>query len=373
MAVPETQVGDHARRHTGAGAALAASASVVESQAPVRRFVVGDEDAGQRLDRWLAAQLPETSRTRIQEHIAEGRVRLAGRPARASHRVGAGDSVEIALEPPPELVALPEPIPLSILYEDDDLIAVDKPAGIVVHPGAGVQSGTVANALVHRYGQLPTLGGPARPGIVHRLDKDTSGVLLVARNDESHRQLVRQFAGRRVEKTYLALVHGRLEHATGRISLAIARDLRRRTRMTTRRREGRAALTTWRVLLRLETEAVGRSLAARARSGFTLIEAGLHTGRTHQIRVHFSATGHPVVGDTHYGAPRRVLLDDAPAPPLPRLWLHAARVRLAHPRTGLPLEIRAPLPRDLRDWLVALGAHFSLNAPEIDRVLESYL
>jgi 23S rRNA pseudouridine1911/1915/1917 synthase len=345
--------------------------SVTQSQAPVRRFTVGEEDAGQRLDRWLAAQLPETSRTRIQEHIAEGRVRVAGRAARASHRVEAGDSVEIELEAPPDLAALPEPIPLSILYEDDDLIAVDKPAGIVVHPGAGVQSGTVANALVHRYGQLSTLGGPSRPGIVHRLDKDTSGVLLVARNDESHRQLVRQFAGRRVEKTYLAMVHGRLEHATGRIALAIARDLRRRTRMTTRRREGRAALTTWRVLLRFDPAPAGKSAVARA--GFTLVEAGLHTGRTHQIRVHFSATGHPVAGDTHYGAPRHILVDDAPAPPLPRLWLHAARVRLAHPRTGQPLEIRAPLPRDLRDWLVALGPHFSVNASEIDRALESYL
>jgi 23S rRNA pseudouridine1911/1915/1917 synthase len=346
---------------------------VTQSQAPVRRFVVSDEDAGQRLDRWLAAQLPETSRTRIQEHIAEGRVRVAGRPSRASHRVEAGESVEIELEAPPDLAVIPEPIPLSILYEDDDLIAVNKPAGIVVHPGAGVRSGTVANALVHRYARLSTLGGPSRPGIVHRLDKDTSGVLLVARNDESHRQLVRQFAGRRVEKTYLALVHGRLEHASGRIALAIARDLRRRTRMTTRRREGRAALTTWRVLLRLDPQAAGRSAAARARAGFTLVEAGLHTGRTHQIRVHFSATGHPVAGDTHYGAPRHVLIDDTPAPPLPRLWLHAARLRLAHPRTGLPLEIRAPLPRDLRDWLVALGPRFAIDALEIDRVLEGYL
>ncbi len=341
---------------------------MTESQEPVRRFSVSDEDAGQRLDRWLATQLPGTSRTRIQEHIAEGRVRVAGRAARASERLVAAETVEIELVAPPELAALPEPVALSILYEDDDLIAVNKPAGIVVHPGAGIRSGTVANALVHRYGQLSTLGGPARPGIVHRLDKDTSGVLLVARNDESHRQLVRQFAGRRVEKTYLALLHGHLEHATGRIALAIARDLRRRTRMTTRRREGRAALTTWRVLLRLDPETAGRS-----RGGFTLVEAGLHTGRTHQIRVHFSATGHPVAGDTHYGAPRRIVVDDAPAPPLPRLWLHAARVRLAHPRTGQPVEICAPLPHELHDWLVALGSHFPVTTSEIDRILEGYL
>jgi len=335
---------------------------------------VSEEDAGQRLDRWLAAQLPGTSRTRLQEQIAEGRVRVSGRPARASQRIEAGESVEIELAAPPAFEALPEPIPLSILYEDDDLVAVDKPPGIVVHPGAGIHSGTVANALVHRYGaQLSTLGGPARPGIVHRLDKGTSGVLLVARNDESHRQLVREFAGRRVEKTYLALLHGHLEHTTGRIALAIARDLRRRTRMTTRRREGRAALTTWRVLLRLDPEKRGRTTAAGARGGFTLVEAGLHTGRTHQIRVHFSSAGHPVAGDTHYGAPRRILVDDAAAAPLERLWLHAARVRLAHPRTGQPLEIRAPLPRTLRDWLVALAPHFSIGAAEIDRVLAGYL
>lgn len=339
-----------------------------DSLASIHRFPVSDEDAGQRLDRWLAAQLPGTSRTRIQEHIAEGRVRVAGQSARASRRIEVGETVEIELSAPPTLEALPEPIALSILYEDEDVVAVDKPAGMVVHPGAGVRSGTVANALVHRYSQLSTLGGPTRPGIVHRLDKDTSGILLVARNDESHRQLVREFAGRRVEKTYLALLHGRLEHATGRIALAIARDLRRRTRMTTRRREGRAALTTWRVLLRLDPEK-----RAGARGGFTLVEAGLHTGRTHQIRVHFSSTGHPVAGDTHYGAPRRILVDDAPAPPLPRLWLHAARVRLAHPRTGRTLEIRAPLPGALRDWLAAVAAHFSVGPAEIDRVLQGYL
>lgn len=341
------------------------------SQTSVHRFGVSEEDAGQRLDRWLAAQLPDISRTRIQEHIAEGRVRVGGHPARASRRVEVGETVEIELLAPPALEALPEPIPLAILYEDEDLIAVDKPAGIVVHPGAGVRSGTVANALVHRYGRLSSLGGPARPGIVHRLDKDTSGVLLVARNDESHRQLVREFAGRRVEKTYLALLHGRLEHATGRIALAIARDLRRRTRMTTRRREGRAALTTWRVLLRFDLVKHARDRGARG--GFTLVEAGLHTGRTHQIRVHFSSTGHPVAGDTQYGAPRRILVDDAPAPPLARLWLHAARLRLAHPRTSRPLEIRAPLPGALRDWLAAVAPHFSVGPAEIDRVLEGYL
>jgi 23S rRNA pseudouridine1911/1915/1917 synthase len=244
-----------------------------DSRAGVRRFTVSAESAGERLDRWLAAQLEGTSRTRVQELIAEGRVLVGGRAARASNRIEAGESVEVELIEPPSLEALPEPIPLSILYEDDDLVAIDKPAGMVVHPGAGVRTGTAANALVARYGRLSSLGGPARPGIVHRLDKDTSGVLLVARNDQAHRRLVREFAGRRVEKTYLALVHGHLGTESGRIALAIARDLRRRTRMTTRRREGRPALTTWRALLRLDGEA-----PRGPRRGFTLVEAGLHTG-----------------------------------------------------------------------------------------------
>jgi 23S rRNA pseudouridine1911/1915/1917 synthase len=339
-----------------------------EALLPVQHFTVSPEEAGERLDRYLAARLPGISRTRIQERIAEGGVLVGGRPARASHRLEPGDAVEIQLAEEPPREAAPEAIPLDILYEDGDLIAVNKPAGIIVHPGAGVRSGTVANALLGRYGRLSTVGGPERPGIVHRLDKGTSGVLLVARNDEAHRRLVREFVERRVEKTYLALVHGRLEHATGQISLAVARDLRRRTRMTTRRREGRQALTSWRVLARL-----GAPQEKSAGESFTLVEADLHTGRTHQIRVHFSAMGHPVVGDALYGAARRLRVAGAEIPSPGRPWLHAARVRLAHPRTGAPLDLRAPLPAELRRWLLELAERLGSDRTEIDRILQGYL
>jgi len=336
---------------------------VEKPSATLQSFLVGAEDQGQRVDRWLAARLPETSRTHIQQAIAAGRVRVAGEAARSSLRLRAGQPVEIELIAAPPIAAEPEAIPLDILYEDEDLVAIHKPAGLIVHPGAGAQSGTVAGALLYRYGRLSTVGGATRPGIVHRLDKDTSGVLLVARNDPAHLQLAREFVDRQVKKTYLALLHGALEGDTGKISLSIARDLRRRTRMTTRRREGRAALTTWRMLARL----------GQGRDGFTLVEAELHTGRTHQLRVHFSAIGHPVAGDARYGAPRRVLVAGEAASPLGRLWLHAARVRLAHPRTGQALEIRAPLPPELVNWLAALGRPLGWERPEIDRVLHGYL
>jgi 23S rRNA pseudouridine1911/1915/1917 synthase len=346
---------------------------VTESPSQVRRFRVEAEDSGQRLDRWLAAHLPELSRTRIQEQIAQGRVQIGGSAVRASRRIEGGETIEIEIAAPPSLHAVPEPIPLEILHEDDDLVAVNKPAGMVVHPGAGIGSGTLANALAYRYRRLSAVGGPARPGIVHRLDKYTSGVIVVARNDEAHRRLAREFAERRVGKVYLALVHGRVEHDTGRIDLAIARDLRRRTRMTTRRREGRQALTTWRVLLRLGREAEKGSSRKRPHETFTLVEANLHTGRTHQIRVHFSAMGHPVAGDTRYGAPRRIVIGGNETKPLDRFWLHAARLRLAHPRTGQMLEIRAPLPPELRDWLAALAELFGSGRAEIDRVLRGFL
>ena len=333
------------------------------SSAAIRRFLTSAEDAGQRVDRWLAGQLPESSRVRIQQAIADGRVRVAGHTARPSLRIRPGQAVEIELVAEPSPDPTPEPIPLEILYEDDDMVAVNKPAGLAVHPGAGVRSGTVVGGLLHRYGRLSSAGGASRPGIVHRLDKDTSGVLLVARHDASHLRLAQQFAKRRVEKTYLALLHGQLPGDTGRIDLPIARDLRRRTRMTTRRREGRAALTTWRVLARF----------GQGREGFTLVAAGLHTGRTHQLRVHFSAIGHPVVGDTRYGAPRRISVGGVETVPLGRLWLHAARIRFEHPATGRPMEIRAPLPTELRDWLGDLGRMSGTGSPEIDRVLHDFL
>ena len=305
-------------------------------------FTVPASARGQRLDHFLAAQLPEVSRSRLQELVRGGQARVAGDAVRRPGlRLRGGERIELTLVERPPLAAAPEAIPLRVLYEDDDLVAVDKPAGMTVHPGAGARAGTLVNALLHRYGRLSSAGGPLRPGIVHRLDKPTSGVLLVAKNDEAHARLAEQFRRRQLEKRYLALVHGRLPRAHDTIRLPVARDLVRRTRMTTRRRQGRAALTEYRVL--------------GSAGGFTLAEALLHTGRTHQIRVHFAALGHPVVGDTLYGAPRELRWGNVTRPTLNRIFLHAARLRFQHPRTGKVVEVRAELPAELEELLRALG------------------
>jgi len=323
------------------------------------RFVVAAEDAGLRLDLYLAARLPELSRTRIQELIDQGLVRVNDAAAKRSHRVASGEGVEIETPPRPPLEAAPEDIPIEILYQDEDLVVVNKPAGMAVHAGAGTSSGTLVNALLHRLKKLSSAGGLLRPGIVHRLDRGTSGALVVARHDAAHRELAEQFRARRVEKTYIALVHGRLERDAGTIGLPIARDLRRRTRMTARRPEGREAHTDWRVLARPD--------------GFTLVEVKLRTGRTHQIRVHFSALRHPVVGDTLYGAPRQVCAGRETLPPLGRNFLHAARIGFQHPRRAERIEVRAPLPQDLRHYLRRLEAALGSGAGAIDAALAGYL
>lgn len=305
-------------------------------------FTVPATARPQRLDHFLAAQLPDLSRSRIQELLRSGQAKVAGEvERRPGLRLRGGERIELTLIERPPLAAAPEALPLRVLYEDDDLVAVDKPAGMTVHPGAGARGGTLVNALLGRYGRLSSVGGPLRPGIVHRLDKPTSGVLLVAKNDAAHARLAEQFRRRQVEKRYLALVHGRLPRLHDTIRLPVARDRVRRTRMTTRRRQGRAALTEYRVL--------------GSAGGFTLAEALLHTGRTHQIRVHFAALGHPVVGDTLYGAPRQLRWGNATRPTLNRIFLHAARVRFEHPRTGKLLEVRAALPAELEDLLRELG------------------
>lgn len=296
-------------------------------------FSVDPADAGKRLDHFLHEHLPEYSRSRLQDWIKAGCVLVDGVPGRASSLVRAGATVDATPVDPPPLHATPEAIPLTILYEDDDLVAVDKPAGMVVHAGAGVHSGTLVNALLHRFGQLSSLAGELRPGIVHRLDRFTSGVLLVAKNDAAHRQLAAQFSGRKVQKFYLTLVHGRVARETGRIESPIARDPVKRTRMTTRLSRGRAAWSEYRVLRRLE--------------GFTLLEVRIGTGRTHQIRVHLSSIGHPVAGDSLYGAPARI----AGHPPLGRYFLHSHRITFARPSDGEPVTVVSPLPEELRSWL----------------------
>src|SRR5271155_1001514 len=307
------------------------------------RFTVPAEDAGARLDRFLASQLPEMSRTHIQSLMDEGRVLVDGTAMKPSHRVEPGATIVVEIPPPPAPGVAAEEIPLEIIYEDEDMAVVNKPAGMIVHPGAGADAGTLVAALLNRYGAegLSTIGGPLRPGIVHRLDKETSGALVIARTDSAHLKLVEEFRDREVEKTYIALLHGKVKGESGRVELPVSRDLHRRSRMTARRREGRDARTDWRVRLRLDS--------------FTLVEADLHTGRTHQIRVHFSALGYPVVGDTLYGAPRQERIASQLLPPLERNFLHAARIAFVHPRTEKRMEFRAPMPEDLLNYLKMLG------------------
>ena len=316
-------------------------------------------DAGRRLDSFLAERVPELSRTRIQELIREGHVRVDGRIAKVSHRVAAGETIEIEVLPRPAPEALPEDLPLDLLYVDDDFVIVSKPAGMVVHAGAGHSRGTLVNALLHRLGNLSAAGGALRPGIVHRLDRATSGAMVVARNDQAHENLSEQFRSRNVKKIYLALVHGKMPRDSGTITLPISRDPRRRTRMTARAAKGRQARTDWRVIARLDR--------------CTLVEAALHTGRTHQIRAHFAAIGHPVVGDTLYGAPRGLRAGTRNLPLLERNFLHAARIGFSHPTSGAWVEVRAPLPRDLRVYFDQLGASLGWRAAEIESALAPYV
>lgn len=330
-----------------------------EEDVVLRRFTASSEDVGRRLDLYLASLLPDLSRTRIQELIDQGRVRVSERLARRAQRVMAGDTIEIEVLPRPPLRAGPEEIPIDVLYEDEDVIAVNKPAGMVVHAGAGATRGTLVNALLHHFGTLSTVGGTLRPGIVHRLDRGTSGAMIVARNDVAHRVLGEQFRSRAVKKTYIALLHGRLARDAGTIDRPITRDPQRRTRMTARLAHGRAAQTDWRVLLRL--------------GNFTLVEAQPRTGRTHQIRAHFVATGHPLVGDTLYGAPRQVRVGGASLKPLGRVFLHAARLSFAHPRTGVSIEARAPLDPGLRNYLNELAVSTGTETRKVDAALRRYL
>ncbi|MGH9671697.1 MAG: RluA family pseudouridine synthase [Bryobacteraceae bacterium] len=283
--------------------------------------------AGLRLDHFLQRELAGHSRAFLQEWIRAGRVKSGDRALKSSHRLRGGEVLEVDPADRRPLRAFAEPLPIAVLYEDAAVIAVDKPAGMVVHAGAGVRSGTLVNALLHRFQALSGVGGPLRPGIVHRLDRFTSGVVLVARDDAAHRDLAAQFASRRVRKIYLALVHGRVPAETGRIDAPIERDPARRVRMSARRGKGRAALTEYRVLRRWKD--------------FTLLEVVMATGRTHQIRVHLSLAGHPVAGDRLYGAP---------AAPQGRFVLHAHTIGFRSPATGKHVTVTSPLPADLEAW-----------------------
>jgi 23S rRNA pseudouridine1911/1915/1917 synthase len=296
------------------------------------RIVTGPQDRGKRLDHLLHERMPEFTRSRLQLWIKEGRASLDGKPERASTTIPGAASIEFEPGVAPSLQATPEAIPLSILYEDADVAAIDKPAGMVVHAGAGNHSGTLVNALLHRFASLSKTGGELRPGIVHRLDRFTSGVLLVAKNDAAHQFLAKQFASREVEKVYLTLVHGvvKLDHA--RIDKPIARDPVHRARMTTRIAAGRTAWTEYRVLER----------SAR----FSFLEVRIGTGRTHQIRVHLASLGHPVAGDRLYGAKPALEAIANPA----RFFLHSHRITFRLPSDGRQMTVVSPLPEDLGLW-----------------------
>ncbi len=257
---------------------------------------------------------------------------MDGAAAKASQMLHGGEKIEVSPVGLPPLKAMPEDLPVEVLYEDAAVIAVNKPAGLTVHAGAGHHDGTLVNRLVHRFQTLSKVGGDLRPGIVHRLDKDTSGVLLVAKTDEAHRALAAQFASRTVEKIYVALVHGQVRAESGRIAKPIARDPVRRTRMTARLASGREALTDYRVLRRFDK--------------FTLLEVRIGTGRTHQIRVHLASIGHVVAGDRTYGAKND----------LPRLFLHARKIGFTSPATGERVTVEAPLPAELEKWLDTVQA-----------------
>jgi len=328
---------------------------------PLKRFAA-EADAGaqgQRLDRFLATQLPELSRTRVQSLIKEGQVSLGGATiVEAKYRVKPGDRFELGVPPATAPEPTGEAIPLHIAYEDDALIVIDKPAGLVVHPGAGHATGTLVNALIAHCGaSLSGIGGVARPGIVHRLDKDTSGLLVVAKTDQAHRALAKQFAdhGRTgvLERGYLALVWGAPSRPHGTIDAPVGRHPASRTKMAVLPGKGREAVTHWRVV---ETFGRGKEPVA------SLIECTLETGRTHQVRVHMAHIGHPLLGDMVYGSgfksSARNLTPEAEAAldVLHRQALHAAELKFEHPVTGKRLSFESELPQDMEEVVAALRA-----------------
>jgi len=299
-----------------------------------RELEVEADYEGVRLDNFLTALLPDQSRSHIQRLIKDGRVTGPAATLRASTVVHTGQVYAIELPKPTAATPEAEPIPIRVIYQDEHLVVLDKPAGMVVHPGAGHSTGTLVNALLHHITDLSGIGGELRPGIVHRLDRGTSGVMVVAKNDRAHQELSRQFADREVDKEYIALVWG-LVQAGRRIDAAIGRDPSQRQKMSTRARRARSAVT--------------RVTAARHFKGVSLLKVAIATGRTHQIRVHLSAIGHPIVGDPTYGGlHRRTPANLRAVQRLERPFLHAARLAFTHPVDGRRIEFDSPLPLDLQ-------------------------
>jgi len=314
-------------------------------------IAVPADAAGQRLDQFLAEQIPDVSRARVQQMLREEKALVNGAIAKSSLKLRGGEQITILGEvQPPPLRAIAEDIPLDIVYEDDDLAVVNKPAGMMVHAGAGATDdernrGTLVNALLHRFGALSEVGGELRPGIVHRLDKETSGLILVAKNDLAHRRLAAQFSKREIKKRYVALVHGWPPKDRGTINDPISRDAVRRTRMSIRGSGGRSAITHYEV----------RERIASAYGKFALVDVRIETGRTHQIRVHMASLRHPVVGDALYGAAKELKrVGNAISPAvlaLDRNFLHAAAIEFQQPRTGEAMKFEAPLPMELLEFL----------------------
>jgi 23S rRNA pseudouridine1911/1915/1917 synthase len=322
----------------------------------LRQLTVPEEANGQRLDLFLVQHLSEVSRSRVQLLLQQGSVLIEGKLAKASRKLRSGENIAILGDPQPApLRAMAEAIPLEIVYEDSDLAVVNKPAGMMVHAGSGATEdarnrGTLVNALLHHLQELSSTSGPLRPGIVHRLDKQTSGLIVVAKNDVTHARLSSMFARRQVRKLYIALVQGELAQERGTVNASISRDSIRRTRMTTRREGGRTAVSHWQVLRRIHGPY----------GSFTLVSVRIETGRTHQIRVHMASLGHPVVGDTLYGAPSviaplAVAASRLPRLVLPRNFLHAAELEFAHPGSGERLSLVSNLPADLKQFMAQLA------------------
>lgn len=311
-------------------------------------ILVEPPDSGKRLDLYIASCISDCSRSVATNLIRNGTIRVQGMVRKPGYRIKAGDEICGCIPPPMPVISKPEPIPIEILHEDDDIIVINKQPGLVVHPAPGHHSGTLVNALLYHCPKLEGIGGALRPGIVHRLDKDTSGVLVVAKNDRAHHHLSKQFKSRQVKKQYLALVYGKMESDSGSVSLSIGRHPVDRKKMSTNSRKSRVAETTWQIRERFELA--------------SLIEVNLKTGRTHQIRVHCAAIKHPVMGDNVYG-PRKtgknVTYGKNLFGSVTRQMLHACRIVITHPVTKAMVSFEAPIPPDMKAVITALRQTFT--------------
>ena len=321
-----------------------------------RELTAAAEHAGERLDRFLAEQLPQLTRSQIKRLIDEGQVCITGAAVKAGMKLRGGECVQVRIPPPEPVAAAPEAIPLAVLYEDPHLIVIDKPAHMVVHPAPGHRGGTLVNALLHHCRDLSGIGGALRPGIVHRLDKDTSGVMVATKDDRTHQQLARQFKAHTISRRYRALVHGLAQNQRGTIDQPIGRHPAQRLKMSTSTRSGRRAVTHWQVLRRYD------------RDRLTLLDLALETGRTHQIRVHLAEMRLPVVGDPLYG--RAGLARELVDPRLRRLveqldrqFLHAWQLGFIHPESGVALEFSTPLPLELQEIIDYLEQKYAPASP----------